>query len=94
MGQHVLVFPFLLKKVDEDDKSIVVREVRQMFIKGWCCSLSVSFKRCFGLESLLLPKKWNTSSDLNERIHEFAVNQQLLSFDEIGNITIIIESSG
>jgi hypothetical protein len=43
MGQHVLVVPFLLKKVDEDYKSIVVREVRQMFIKSWCCSLSVSF---------------------------------------------------
>jgi len=90
LGQLVLDFSVFLKKVYEDDEAVVVDKVREVLVEGWGCGLMVSLQGGLRLEALLLPEEGDRATDLHERVDLVAIDEELLSFHEVGNVAIVI----
>ena len=65
-----------------------------MFVKGGGCGFIISFHGGLCFDALLLPEKWHTATNLDERIHEVTIDKDLLCLNKVSNVAIIVKTAG
>jgi hypothetical protein len=66
LRQHVLIASSFLQKIYENDKSVVIHHVCQVFVKCLRSQFVISLYRSVSLDALLLPEQWNATSNLHK----------------------------
>ena len=93
-SDHLLFFLVLGHKVDTDDSSPVIIHVFEMLEESWVGKIVASSDLSCSGDTSLLPEKGNTTSDLEMGATVTVVIDDLLRFDEVGWVAIVIDTSG